>query len=134
MIDKIVEEKKKRYDKLHELLSDPKVLANSLVYQGYARELSGLTPLVHAYNEYLKISNDIKDLNKVLSEKHHEKEFFVLAEEEKHKLEKALKGSEARLEELITEKESGSDRDIIMEIRAGTGGLEASLFAGDLLR
>lgn len=134
MIDKIVEEKKKRYDKLHELLSDPKVLANSLEYQGYARELSGLTPLVHAYNEYLKISNDIKDLDKVLSEKHHDKEFFVLVEEEKHRLGKILKERANRLEDMVLEKESGSGRNIIMEIRAGTGGIEASLFAGDLLR
>src|SRR3989338_7034635 len=116
MIDKIVEEKKKRYDKLHELLSDPKVLANSLVYQGYARELSGLTPLIHAYNEYLKIANDIKDLDKVLGEKHHDKEFFVLVEEEKHRLEKELGERGNRLEDMILEKESGGERNIIMEI------------------
>jgi peptide chain release factor 1 len=134
MLLKLVEEKKKRHDKLQELLADPEVLANAREYQAYARELSGLQALVNEYKEYLRIVKDLKDMEKVLSEKHHEKEFFVLAEEEKHKLKIALKGSEARLEELLTEKESGGDRDIIMEIRAGTGGLEASLFAGDLLR
>ena len=134
MLIKLVEEKKKRYDKLQELLADPEVLANAQEYQAYARELSALQPIVNEHKEYLRISKDLKDMEKVLSEKHHEKEFFVLAEEEKHKLEKALKSSEARLEELLVEKESCGDRDIIMEIRAGTGGLEASLFAADLLR
>lgn len=134
MIEKIAEEKKKRYEKLQELLADPKVLANSSEYQGYAKELSGLTPIVNEYREYLKISKDLSGLDKVLGEKGHDKEFVVLVEEEKHKLEKALKSSRDRIEELVLEKESGSERDIILEIRAGTGGLEAGLFAADLLR
>ena len=134
MLDKILEEKKKRYDELHMLMADSKVIANTSEYQGYARELSGLTPLINEYNKYLKIVKDARELDKVLEDKGHDKEFFVLCEEEKHKLSEAVKASEGLLEEMILEKESGGDRDIIMEIRAGTGGLEASLFAGDLLR
>jgi len=134
MIDRVVAEKKKRYDKLQEMLADPKVIANNAEYQGYARELAGLTPVINEYSEYLKLSKDIKDLDKVLSEKGHDKDFIVLAEEEKHKLEGSLKDSVSKLEDLILEKESGGDRGIILEIRAGTGGLEASLFAADLLR
>ncbi len=134
MIDKILEEKKRRYDELHTLLADPKVIANMPEYQGYARELSGLTPMVNEYSKYLKLANDIKDLDKVLSDKTHDKDFFVLAEEEKHKLEAQFKSLESALEEMILEKESGSNRNVILEIRAGTGGLEASLFAADLLR
>lgn len=134
MIDKIIEEKRKRYDKLHSLMSDPKVIANTAEYQGYAKEMAGLTPLINAYNEFLRINKDLKDMEKVLGEKHHDREFLVLAEEEKHKLEKALKDTRSRLEELLLEKESGGERNIILEIRAGTGGLEASLFAADLLR
>ena len=133
---KVIEEKRKRYDKLHELLADSKVIANTAEYQAYAKELSGLTPIVNTYNDYLRISKDLKELDKVLGEKAlaHDKEFILLAEEENRKLAGDLKNIEARIEELLLEKESGSDRDIIMEIRAGTGGLEASLFAGDLLR
>ena len=134
MIDKIFGEKKKRYDKLHELLADPKVIANTSEYQLYAKELAGLTLLVQSYNERLKLSRDILDLEKVLSDKTHDKEFLVLAEEERHKLLKALENSKRMLEELLLEKETGNDKDIILEIRAGTGGLEASLFAADLLR
>lgn len=134
MIVKIAEEKKKRYDKLHELLADPKVIANAPEYQGYAKELSSLTPIVNEYREYMRIATDIKDLDKVLDDKSHDKEFIVLAEEEKKKLEKSLKERESRLEEMVLEKESGSQKNIILEIRAGTGGMEAGLFAADLFR
>jgi peptide chain release factor 1 len=134
MLERVGEEKKKRYDKLHELIADPKVIANASEYQAYAKELAGLTPLVKEYEEYVRLSGDLKDLDKVLHDKSHDREFIVLVEEEKHRLEKAVKDSAAKLEDLILEKESGGDRDIILEIRAGTGGLEASLFAGDLMR
>lgn len=134
MIERIIGERKKRYDQLHELLADPKVLGNSSEYQAYARELATLAPIINAYNEHLKIVEDLNGLDKVLKDKTHDKEFLVLAEEEKHKLDNALKESSSRLEEMILEKDSGADRNIILEIRAGTGGLEASLFAGDLLR
>ncbi|MDP2912441.1 MAG: peptide chain release factor 1 [Candidatus Omnitrophota bacterium] len=134
MIDKVAEEKKRRYEELHGLLADPKVIGNSAEYQLYAREMAALTPLVNEYNRYLKISVDLRDLEKVLADKSHDMDFIVLAEEEKHKLEEALKASVSCLEDLILEKESGAGRNIILEIRAGTGGLEASLFAADLLR
>lgn len=134
MIDRIVADKKKRFDELHLLLSDANVIANTSEYQRLAKELAGLTPLINEYNEYQKISKDIRDLDHVMREKGHDKDFLVLVEEEKHKLEKFLNESAARIEEMILEKESGADKDIILEIRAGTGGLEASLFAADLLR
>lgn len=134
MIQRIVEEKKKRYEELHQLLADPGVIANRLQHQAYAKEASSLIPLVNEYNSYQRIKKDLDDIEKVLKDKNHDKDFIVLAEEEHNKLKDALKNSEARLEELVLEKESGGDRNIIMEIRAGTGGLEASLFAADLLR
>lgn len=134
MINKILEEKKRRYDQLHTLLADPKVIANTAEYQSLAREMASLTPIMNEYNKYLKMSTDIKDLEKVLGDKTHDKDFFALAEEEKHKLEAELKNSALQLEDMILEKESGGDRNVILEIRAGTGGLEASLFAADLLR
>jgi peptide chain release factor 1 len=134
MIDRIVEERRKRCDQLHELLADPKVIGNSSEYQAYAKELASLMPIVNAYDEHLKMARDLEDLNKALNDKSHDKEFLVLVEEERHRLDKALKASKSRLEEMILEKDSGGDRGIIIEIRAGTGGVEASLFAADLLR
>lgn len=134
MWTKILEEKKKRYEELQHLLADPKVIENKAEYQRYAKELSALNPMLAEYESYLKVSHDLKDIEKVLKDKTHDKDFLILAEEEKHKLEKRAKESAARIEDLLMEDASEGDRDIIMEIRAGTGGLEASLFAADLLR
>ena len=134
MILKIVEEKKKRYDELHNLLADPNVIADRAKHQSYAKEAASLISLVNEYNIYQRILKDLEGIEKVLKEKHHDKDFIVLAQDEHQKLKQALAGSQVRLEEFILTKESGGDRNIIMEIRAGTGGLEASLFAADLLR
>ena len=134
MILRILEERKKRYDELHNLLADEKVVANQAEYQAYAKEMSALTPLINEYSSYRKILKEIDDMEKVLGEKGHDKEFIAMAQEELHNLKAMYKVSESKLEEIILEKESGGDKDIIMEIRAGTGGIEASLFAADLLR
>ncbi len=134
MILRILEERKRRYDQLHSLLADEKVVANQAEYQAYAKEMSALTPLISEYASYLKILKDIDEMGKVLKEKGHDKEFIAMAEEELLKLKAMSVASESKLEDIILDKESGNDKDIIMEIRAGTGGVEASLFAADLLR
>ena len=82
MIKKIFEEKKRRYEEMHELLVDPKIISNKAEYQTLAKELSGLTHMVNAYDAYLKILKDIEDIDKVLAEKGHDREFLVLAEED----------------------------------------------------
>ena len=133
MVDRIAEEKKRRYEELQHLLADPEVIA-SPGYQGLVKELSSLKPIFEECGAYIKVSNDIKDLDKVLSEKGHDKDFIVMAHEEKHKLEARKKELETKIEDLLLEDEAGGDRNIIMEIRAGTGGLEAGLFAADLMR
>ena len=134
MIDRIVQERKKRYDQLHEMLADPKVVGNSSEYQAYAKEFASLTPIIKAYEAHQKLAADLKDMEKVRGDATHDKEFLVLAEDERHRLAEALKTSASRIEDMILDKDSGGDRGIILEIRAGTGGVEASLFAADLLR
>jgi peptide chain release factor 1 len=134
MILRILEERQRRYDELHNLLADGKVAANQAEYQAYAKEMSALTPLINEYRSYLKVLKEIDQTRAVLKEKGHDKEFITMAQEELRDLEAVFRASESKLEEIILEKESGGDKDIIMEIRAGTGGVEASLFAADLLR
>lgn len=134
MFNELIEEKKKRYEELQRLLSDPNIIQNREEYQALAKEHAGLTPLIDEHKKYLKLKDDIRDVEKVLAGKGPDKDFLILAEEEKHKLKRALKESESALEDILLAGESGGDRNIIMEIRAGTGGLEASLFAADLLR
>jgi peptide chain release factor 1 len=134
MIARIAEEKKRRYEEVQHLLADPKTANNPSEYQALGRELSSLKPIADEYVNLCKLSGDLKDLEKMLKERSHDNEFLAMAEEERRSLEKSVAESTERLEELLLEKESGGDKDIIMEIRAGTGGLEAGLFAADLLR
>lgn len=135
MLKKILEPKLKRHEELHKLVSDPKVIADNLTYQKYARELAVLTNLINKYLEYEAIEKEIADLKAMLSAKDHDNEFLELAKKELAELEVKFKKTEYEVEELLLEEEdSDADKNIIVEIRAGTGGVEASLFAADLFR
>lgn len=132
---KDIEKKKARHEELQRLISDPGVIANSNLYQKYAKEFAELGKLVSKYNEYQKLLNDIKDTERMLGEKCHDDSFIELAKQE---LEELTKRKEALIFEignlLITEADPLIGKNIIMEIRAGTGGLEAGLFAANLFR
>ncbi|MFH1753323.1 MAG: peptide chain release factor 1 [Candidatus Omnitrophota bacterium] len=129
-----LKEKKERHKELQGLISDPKVIQNNLVYQKYAKELSRLTPIVDKYNEYAKVSEELEAIKRDLEESGHDKDYTELAENEKHELRARLDEITVKLEEMLLEGESDADRDVIIEIRAGTGGMEAALFAQDLYR
>ena len=131
---KSLEEKLKRYNELQKLVADPKVISNTAEYKKYAKELSSLQKVVSKYNEYRKTLDEISSLESVAKEKHHEKDFLELAREELGSLKGRKEAFEKELEKLLIEKDADADRDIIMEIRQGTGGIEAALFAQDLFR
>jgi peptide chain release factor 1 len=130
-----VEAKKARHEELQKQLSDPKVIGNSSLYQKCAKEFAELSKLVNKYADYQKLLKDIKEAEHVLGEPGHDESFMELAREELNKLLGEKAAVEAQLEDMLS---GGGDplkgRDIIMEIRAGTGGLEASLFAAELFR
>jgi len=126
--------KQNRYDQLQKLVSDPKVIANNLLYQKYAREMSALSGIVSKYKEHLKVSEELNAIEKDLKEAKHDKEYTELAEHEKIELAKRLETITVELEDLLLEGDADASRDCIMEIRAGTGGVEAALFAAALFR
>ncbi|MCX5715647.1 MAG: peptide chain release factor 1, partial [Candidatus Omnitrophica bacterium] len=132
---KDIEAQKARHEELQRLISDPAVISNSRLYQRYAKEFADLSRLVNKYNEYQKLQVEIKEAEHVLSDKSHDESFLDLARQELESLTARKAAMEAELEDAFL---SGQDplknRDIIMEIRAGTGGLEASLFASELFR
>ena len=132
MLDKL-EVAEKRYQELEGLLADPKVISDQTQYQKLARELSAITPIIQALRSYRKSVDQLDDLKKLLLEKH-DKEFEDLARLELKDLEKKQKDLKDEIEKLLNPAQEEKDQDIIMEIRAGTGGDEASLFAGDLYR
>ena len=129
-----LEAKKRRFEELESLVADPKIIANNMEYQKLAKELSGLRPIVEKYNEYCKLSNSLEELDVVANQKGHDREFAHMVDEERHSIEEKIVLAESALDNLLFSKEEGLGRDIIMEIRAGTGGLEAGLFAADLYR
>jgi peptide chain release factor 1 len=125
---------KKRYDELQGLLSDPKVVADRSTYQKYAKELSGIGDMVKRYQQYLKISRHADEVQAMLKEAGHDKELLSLAQEELADLKKQKASLQKELEDMLLEDDPDANKDVIMEIRAGTGGVEASLFAAELYR
>lgn len=122
-----------RYEELEHLLAKPEIVSDQSQYSKYAKELSNLSSKVSLFREFKKLSKETEDLELVLKEKH-EKEFLELARKELDSLNKRKANLEIRLKEVLSEESQDLDRDIIVEIRAGTGGQEASIFASDLYR
>ncbi|MBL7071198.1 MAG: peptide chain release factor 1 [Candidatus Omnitrophica bacterium] len=125
--------KEKRLDELEKLLSDPDIVSKGELYRKYAKEHSVLSNTVSKYREYKKVDKELKDLHDELQARH-EPEFAELAEGELEELKKQKEALTRDLEDLLFVEEPESDKNIIVEIRAGTGGVEAALFAAELYR
>jgi len=123
----------KRYEELEHILASYGSVSDKNQYNRYAKELSGLKNSVSLFREYKRISREIEDLKKTLGEKH-EREFLALAKAELQDLEPKKADLEEKLKDILTGEDKDSGRDVIVEIRQGTGGLEAGLFAADLYR
>lgn len=133
MLEKL-EEKLKRFGELQNLVAKPEVIKNPAEYKKYAKELSALQKIVSRYKVYKKVADEITSLENVTKETEPEKDFLKLAREELAILMGKREALRKELEELLVEKDEDSQKDIIMEIRQGTGGVEAALFAQRLFR
>ncbi len=122
-----------RFLELEEKLVDSAVVSDQTQYQKFAKEFADLTPIVGLHKEFTKTSQHITELKDILQARQ-DKDLLELARIELPELEAQLKNIEAKLEAALHPPDAADQRDIIIEIRAGTGGLEASLFAGDLYR
>ncbi|MFH0941296.1 MAG: peptide chain release factor 1, partial [Candidatus Omnitrophota bacterium] len=128
------DEMKKRHQELEALLSDHEVVTDAAATAKYAREMSEISPAVKRYNEFLDAQKQLTELNHILLDKSHAKDFLELAAAEVVELKKKAERLGSELEELTKAPDPDLNRDCMIEIRAGTGGQEASLFAGDLYR
>ncbi|MBP2562934.1 peptide chain release factor 1 [Neorhizobium galegae] len=104
------------------------------VYVKLASEYSELQPVVRKIREYQKTVDEVADLRAMLSDKATDREMHELAEMELPEAEERLEGLEKDMQLLLLPKDAADERSAILEIRAGTGGNEAALFAGDLFR
>ena len=122
-----------RHDELTRQLADPEVFGDHQRYQELARAHSELSRLVEKIREFKEVSNEIDEAKEMLKEeKDSEMEHFL--HNERDRLEKKRETVEEDLKEMLIAKDPNDKKSIIMEIRAGTGGDEAGLFAGDLFR
>ena len=118
------------YEALEASLADPATLADSSAYGALSRRYGELTPVVATARELVEARTRLQEARTLLSDP----DLGELAQADIEELESRLPALEARFEELTLPKDPANDRDVIVEIRAGTGGAEAGLFAADLYR
>lgn len=123
----------KRFTEVEKLIADPDVLSDKKRYKDLMVEYSHLTEVVNAYNTYNELTQNITDAKEML-EMEDDAEMKEMAKEELKELETQVDPLLKELQLLLVPKDPLDGKDIIMEIRAGTGGDEAALFAADLYR
>lgn len=122
-----------RYQELEQLLASVQVATDREQSNKYAKELSALKEPVSLFREFKKLTVEIVELENVLKEKH-EKEFIELAKRELEDLGVRRTSLEEKIRVVLAGEDKDAGRDVILEIRQGTGGDEAGLFAADLYR
>jgi len=122
-----------RYDEINRLLSDPMVIADQKKFRDLGREARVLEPIVKAYERFKKTRADFEGAKELLVTVS-DPEMKGLAQEEYEKLKEELARLEEELKFLLVPQDPNDTKNFIMEIRAGTGGEEAALFAADLYR
>ena len=121
-----------RQEELEGLLSDPEIISNQNKFRILSQEYAEIRPIMICFNQYLKITKNIENSREMLKES--DKEIRELAEEELKKAEGESRKLENELQVLLLPKDPSDNNNIFLEIRAGTGGEEAALFSGDLMR
>lgn len=132
MLDKI-EKVVGRYDDVERQMSDPEVLADHVRLTELAQERSDLAPLVEAYQQYMKINQELTEAQELI-ELEDDPEMLALAREEVEGLTPQLETLESSMRRLLVPKDPRDGKNVYIEIRAGAGGDEAGIFAADLLR
>ncbi|MBR5900198.1 MAG: PCRF domain-containing protein, partial [Clostridia bacterium] len=128
-LDKMLE----RYNKLNELVSDSEVISRMDEWKSYTKELADITETVEAYTEYKKVVSEQEELKQHVATET-DAEMRALMEEEILVCKDKIQELSNNLRILLLPKDPDDDKNVIMEIRAGAGGEEASLFAYELYR
>jgi peptide chain release factor 1 len=131
MLDKLADVER-RYVDLEERLIDPSIMGSRKDFAKLAKERADLEPIVAAYREWKKLTQEIEGHRSLLESG--EGDIRELAKQELPALRDELTALEERLRLLLLPKDPNDDRNVLLEIRAGTGGDEAGLFAADLFR
>ncbi len=133
MFEKLQQLEKKIED-LTQLLSDPEIIAEPSTYHKHAKAHADLTPVVEKYREFREIQKGIEGSRQLLEESGSDPDLKELAQEELAVLEARLPLCEQELKLLLLPRDPNDEKNVLLEIRAGTGGDEASLFAQEMFR
>lgn len=120
----------KRYLELEARLSRPEIIQDQEAYRKYSRELAELSKIVVAYRDYKQVTDNIKSAEELLTDK--DDEIKELARQDIEKSQQRVEALERELKWLLLPKDPNDEKHVVLEIRAGTGGEEAGLFAADL--
>lgn len=123
-----------KYEELSLKVSDPAIIADQAVWQRYAKEIGEMEPIVQKYAEYKKVVEGIREAKEILSDNSADNDMRELAKMELSDLEGEDEKISEELKILLLPKDPNDQKNVILEIRAGTGGEEAALFGADLLR
>lgn len=129
-----IEELKKRHGELEKLLSDHAVVADAALCAKHAKELADITPAIKKYDALEDARKQILELEHIVLDHSHGEEFLDLAVCELRELKEKVLRLEQELAEMLRPPDPDLNRNCMVEVRAGTGGQEASLFAADLYR
>lgn len=131
MLDKL-EAIKARFEDLGVSLTNPAIVSDNRKFTELSKEYRGLEKIVLAHNQYKEVLNDLESYREAM--RGNDEELRELAKEELPGLEEKKEKLEAEIRQLLIPKDPQDQKNVILEIRGGTGGDEAALFAGDLLR
>lgn len=122
-----------KFEELEKKIIDPEIMKDMNVWQKLAKEHSDMKPIVEKYREYSKHKKELEE-NKEMLKESLDDEMKELVKEEISELEDSIEKEEQDLKILLLPKDPNDEKNVFMEVRAGTGGDEAGLFAEDLLR
>ncbi|MEH6812363.1 MAG: peptide chain release factor 1 [Motiliproteus sp.] len=123
---------KDRFEELSALLGDGEVISDQDRFRSYSKEYAELEPVVEHFNQYMKVLEDIAEAKEML--KDGDSDMREMAQEELLEAESSREAQELELQRLLLPKDPNDSHNTFLEVRAGTGGDEAAIFAGDLFR
>jgi len=127
-----LEQLEKRFNELNAQMADPAVISDADQYRKVAKAHSELSEIVDKFREWKKVEDSLSQARAMLTEQ--DAEIRAMAEEEVARLEPELAGIEEQLKVLLLPKDPLDEKNVVLEIRAGTGGDEATLFAAEIFR
>ncbi len=121
-----------RHEEIHALLSDPDTISDQNSFRKLSIELSDIDPVIENFQQYKSLENEIEETRQMADDD--DKEISQMAKEELPGLEAQLQKLASKLQVLLIPKDPNDNKNVFLEIRAGTGGDEASIFSGDLFK